>query len=219
MILTNGGRLEGAYSVFANNIAEHDSGSNAYGGAIYVAESTADLQNMTFTGNSAEQHGGAVYGWGSTMSLLNVTVTDNQAGTAGEEPGLGGGLWILNSTITLANTLLAGNFADIAPDCSGEITSADYNLFNDLTGCTFTPAAHDLTNLAPHLAAFNGQVVPLTANSPALDAANPATCPADDQLHTLRPIDGDQDGVAVCDIGAYESEPVDFQVFMPVVKK
>ncbi len=217
--LTTGGTLEGKYAVFVQNTAENDTLEEGYGGAIYLNDSVADLQNMTFTENLSKQNGGAMFISGSTLSLLNVTVSNNQVSSGGVNTGTGGGLMISNSTVTLANTLLAGNDADTAPDCDGPITSADYNLIGDLTGCTFTPAEHDLTNLAPHLAAFNGQVVPLAPNSPALDAANPATCPADDQLHTLRPIDGDNDGVAVCDIGAYESEFVSYQVFMPVVQK
>jgi len=45
---------------------------------------------------------------------------------------------------------------------------------------------------------------PLPATSPAVDAGDPSNCPSGDQHNRLRPMDGNSDGTAVCDIGAYE---------------
>ena len=51
--------------------------------------------------------------------------------------------------------------------------------------------------------------------SPAIDAANNATCKATDQRGWYRPLDGNRDGIATCDIGAYE---VGTAFFLPVLR-
>ncbi|MCI0394415.1 MAG: hypothetical protein L0332_35025 [Chloroflexi bacterium] len=40
--------------------------------------------------------------------------------------------------------------------------------------------------------------------SPAIDIGDPDTCPITDQRGEHRPADGDGDGHAICDIGAFE---------------
>jgi len=40
--------------------------------------------------------------------------------------------------------------------------------------------------------------------SPAIDAGDNASCPGEDYLGNLRPVDGNNDGEAICDIGAFE---------------
>jgi hypothetical protein len=47
----------------------------------------------------------------------------------------------------------------------------------------------------------------LAASSPAIDAAGPAYCARLDALGTVRPVDGNNDGLAICDIGAVEFVP------------
>ncbi|MCZ6768321.1 MAG: hypothetical protein O7D93_03645, partial [Acidobacteria bacterium] len=44
----------------------------------------------------------------------------------------------------------------------------------------------------------------LLPDSPAIDAGDNAACPDTDQRGLSRPIDGNEDGDAICDIGAYE---------------
>jgi hypothetical protein len=54
------------------------------------------------------------------------------------------------------------------------------------------------------------------SDSPVIDAGDNAACPAVDQRGVARPIDGDGDGIAVCDIGAVEYEPREV-VYLPMV--
>src|SRR5262245_14817007 len=107
---------------------------------------------------------------------------------------------------TLRNTILAGN---IGPDCSaavpGLVASQGHNLIGDPTGCRISLVPSDRTG-DPGLGAFTdagvpGQgYIPLLPTSQAIDAGDPAACPATDQLGQLR--------LTPCDIGAVEFAPV-----------
>jgi hypothetical protein len=130
--------------------------------------------------------------------------------------------------VSLQNSILAGNTAGDGPDCQGTIGSFGYNLFGDTTDCALTPGTGDLTNVDPRLGLLIGTpgYHPLLVGSPAIDAGNPVGCTdhlgnplTTDQRGTPRPLDGDGDGNAICDMGAYEFDPEHpiVQVFLPVV--
>ncbi|MEE8046202.1 MAG: choice-of-anchor Q domain-containing protein, partial [Dehalococcoidia bacterium] len=100
----------------------------------------------------------------------------------------------------LLNTIVANSVA--GGDCSGTITDIGNNLDTDGT-CPFALTAPSL--LGP--LANNGgptQTHALLFGSPAIDGGTNAGCPGIDQRSFPRPIDGDADTIAVCDIGAFE---------------
>jgi len=53
------------------------------------------------------------------------------------------------------------------------------------------------------------------AGSVAIDAGTNSACPAVDQRGIARPVDGNNDGTAVCDVGAYEF--MLYRIYLPLV--
>lgn len=210
-------------STFVGNAAR---GSNREGGALRIGGASLTMVNSTFSGNATTGNGGAISLRSLDHHLSNITVVDNTSDSDGDGFGDGGGLWNGNdNAATVENSLIAGNTDDggEAPDCFGSFTSDGFNLVRIDDGCTgFADGVNgDLvgteTNpIDPQLEplADNGGPTPtraLLADSSAIDAGNPAGCTDAtdapllvDQRDQPRPTDGDGDGNATCDIGAFE---------------
>jgi hypothetical protein len=79
--------------------------------------------------------------------------------------------------------------------------------------CNLLPPPDNLIGVDPKLGPLkdNGgttQTHALGTGSPAIDHAFSEFCTATDQRGVNRPVDGDRDGEALCDIGAYEFVPL-----------
>ena len=150
-----------------------------------------------------------------SIGLLNTTLVSNTATTQGGNIYAGGST---NTSITLKNTLIA---AGAPNNCDATISSQGNNL-ESANSCGLS-AAGDKINRQSQAGPLqnNGGATwthALLSGSPAIDAGTNSGCPATDQRGVARPIDGDRDGSAVCDIGAYET-PSLWPVFLPLIKR
>jgi hypothetical protein len=196
-------------STFRDNYAAN------YGGAM---ENTGilTLTNSTVSANRAKTNGGGLY-WstGGVFTLLNDTLANNLAGTQGGNIYAGGSY---NSAISLKNTIASAGSPN---NCDGPVLSRGYNL-ESANSCGWG-ATGDMVNTNPQLGSLqdNGGATwthALQPGSPAIDRGTNSGCPVADQRDVARPIDGNHDGSAVCDIGAYEA-PATWQVFLPLLKR
>jgi hypothetical protein len=185
------------------NLAGGDGGAIRNAGLISVT-------NTTLSGNKADGVGGGIANFDSAF-LLNATVSDN------DSPD-GAGL-MNDNMFVVQNSLIALNIGD---NCQGGLFSLGHNLEDGGT-CAMGHGT-DQNNTPPDMEGLedNGggtQTHALMAGSPAIDAGDNAACSAVDQRGAPRPVDGDGDGTAVCDIGAYEYGAQLPWLYLPIILK
>jgi hypothetical protein len=207
------------------------------GGGIYNSNSTSlVVVNSTLSQNSANNDGGGIWNSGlvdmySSSVLFNLADAD-----ADVNGGTGGGIWNSGS-FSIRHTLVAGNTATDPragyDDCTGTLNAYGWNLFWLVNGCTVNTAGSTWGTLSS-LAVIG----PLQNNGgptwthALLRSSNPIGNPIDagglpaacidnnsiplttDQRGAPRSVDGDGDGVARCDIGAYEYQP---PLYLPLI--
>ncbi len=212
-----GGISAGGGMLLTTSTVAENTGSLGAGGIGLTGSAT--IVNSTIARNAGSEGGGI---WTSNdLVLINTTIAANNANGTGSEmsSGAGGGIYTTKQyTVILNETLLANNeSSEGSKDCSGSFTSGGYNLIGSLEGCTLSEGPGDIIGIDAKLAenlADNGgptRTMALLAGSPAIDAGNPSGCTDEsgsdltyDQRYSTRPMDGNGDGVAICDIGAFE---------------
>lgn len=201
-----GGAIRNAGVLVLEGVTFRDNAVSAgSGGALAnLPGARATVRNCTFFNNLAApngQGGGVANLPGATLELESVTFSQNGATAGGAIHNLG--------ACTIHNSIVASS--TIGANCAGvPLVSRGYNL--DTGGSCLFDQMGDLSHADPRLAglAFNGGrsfTMALQLGSDAIDRGDPAQCPVQDQRGFPRPADGNGDGFAVCDIGAFEVNP------------
>lgn len=208
-------------ATFEDNGAGLRGGAISIAGALPAAAGTLVLERATLRGNDAGTSGGAIHGKLATLTITNATFYDNFAASGGallidqSDGDVTNATFSHNSAVTAGASFHAANadasrftllnsIVEVDPatadGCSGSWTSLGHNVLFGDASCS--GIGSDLSG-DPKLGmiGLNGGVtetlVPQSA-SPAIGAADGATCPAVDQRGVARPIGG------ACDIGSVE---------------
>jgi hypothetical protein len=168
-----------AVSAFGTVAIDHSTVAGNTGPGV-LAQGGAHLAivNSTVTDNV---DAGVIAQGGANVTLTNVTVAANQRGIHNE----------IGSDVRLRNSILANPAGDCLNPVQGSIASVE----RAGSGCSANIQADAVVDRP---AQNGGPTVTraLLAGSPAIDAGDPASCPAEDQRYSTR--------IGPCDIGAFE---------------
>ncbi|MCK9489373.1 MAG: hypothetical protein M0Q42_08260 [Xanthomonadales bacterium] len=203
LVIIQGSTFEG------NQALDSGGGIRSVGVSGGPAGATA-IYNSTLSGNLAPAGTGSAIDattvQGSTQTLLFHVTVANLEGGAG---------WALRGPISARHSLLADAGGNCAPG-PHLITNLDGSLASDGSCPGFAQATLAQLALAP--LADNGgptRTHALKPGSAAIDSIagcddSETTSHTDDQRGVARPVDGDGDGIALCDAGAYEANDLLF---------
>ena len=211
-----------ARTSIVDNAATHGGGIFSYGGDITISDSTIahnvarGLYDYTHISPSTNGEGGGIYIGNGALSVRNSTITDNLAKVdyAPVPNASGGGIHAGNSaSIDIANSIVAGDLANVDNDIHGAIAVSDsHNLLGTIVASSILgdqqniPAGNIFATIDPAIGGGQANadgVVLLRGNAGnlVLGAADLFAAMPTDQLGHARP----QPAGSLADLGASES--------------
>lgn len=206
----DGGGLDAQYGLTIINSTIDNNSACGDGGGIRAQYGNVTITNTTIANNTAQDRSAMdLYsGATGTVTITNSTIANNTGSAAygyAVENGSGS-----HYTVVFQNTVLANDLTNNKSNClNNGLSSGGGNLATDGT-CALTGTGDQPNASAPGLGALadNGgstDTMMPQSKSPLIDAALNANCPPADQRGISRPLDGNGDGTATCDIGAVEA--------------
>lgn len=230
--LNPGGKIEDStihgsapYEAIGTNgtVSISDSSIESDGAPIGVTTGEADLSRIRIDARSGPRvsgggtlaltdsliltHGGpglrTSYGGGTTVQATGDTVVGDDSGSAAILAGEGGASH--NTHVTVSNSILTGYGHSVIANQDGggvdvKLSHSDY----DDTTVLASVGQVDESDANLHLPGGFGNSFHLAAGSPLIDAGDPSTASSSDLDGGARSLDGNGDGTATPDIGAFE---------------
>ncbi len=174
------------------------------GGGAIVSYDDLTLRDSLISSNVGTLYTGGIDSYG-VITITNSTISHNLGGS-----GHSGGLASYGSG-TSVNSIVSNN-TPVNCSVTPALTSGGHNLSSDATCAANFTTAGDLNSTGPllgdlQLNGYGTLVRPLIPGSPAIDAGDTVACTTRDERLIPRLIDGNGDGSAACDIGAFEFAP------------
>jgi CSLREA domain-containing protein len=207
----NGGGLFATYeslttiirSAIIENTADRDGGAIAAFGQMGV-------YNSTISNNQAVQRGGGLFAYGldSDVTLINVTLVENVADMSYT------GLYLETGSVTVGNTILAGNVGENCYVASGDLVSLGHNIASDDSCSSYFEAETDMNSTDPLLGPQEDGVHYPQPGSPAVDAGSATLC-AETPVANVDQLGQARSKFNGCDIGAVEWPG--FSLYLPII--